>query len=108
MKTHNLTLLFFYFLTFALLTSCEKDELFEGTFELSGAVRDELTGNPIPFSDVRIIERERGWIAGYAGKLVGSKIANEKGEFEIAFPAKEEGFVYEIVAKESNKYFENN
>lgn len=91
-----------------LLFSCKKNEPFDGTFELSGTVRDELTGKPIANADVEIIERERGWMVGYAGKLVGSQIANKKGEFVISFPAKEEGFSYEIVATENNKYFEDN
>ncbi len=91
-----------------LLFSCKKNEPFDGTFELSGTVRDELTGKPIANADVEIIERERGWIVGYAGKLVGSQIANKQGEFVISFPAKQVSYFYEIVATENNKYFEDN
>ena len=105
LKNKNLWLIS---LALILLFSCKKNEPFDGTFELSGTVRDELTGKPIAYADVRIIERERGWMVGYAGKLVGSQIANKKGEFIISFPAKEEGFSYEIVATENNKYFEDN
>ncbi|MCO5253041.1 MAG: carboxypeptidase-like regulatory domain-containing protein [Bacteroidetes bacterium] len=105
LKNRNLWLIS---LALVLLFSCKKNEPFDGTFELSGTVFDELTGKPIAYADVRIIERERGWMVGYAGKLVGSQTANKKGEFVISFPAKEEGFSYEIVATENNKYFEDN
>ncbi len=105
LKNKNLWLIS---LALVLLFSCKKNEPFDGTFELSGTVRDELTGKPIANADVRIIERERGWMVGYAGKLVGSQIANKKGEFVISFPAKEEGFSYEISAREDAKYFEDN
>jgi len=95
-------------LLFLGFSSCKKNGPFNGTFELSGSVRDELTGNPIAYADVRIIERERGWMTALGGKLVGAQKANEKGEFVISFPANESGYSYEIVATENNKYFENN
>lgn len=34
-------------LAMVLLFSCKKNSFFDGTFELSGTVRDELTGKPI-------------------------------------------------------------
>jgi len=95
-------------LLFLGFSSCKKNEPFNGTFELSGSVRDELTGNPIAYADVRIIEREKGWMTALGGKMVGAQKANVKGEFVISFPANESGYSYEIVATEYNKYFENN
>jgi len=95
-------------LLFLVFSSCKKNGPFNGTFELSGTVRDELTGNPIAYADVRIIEREKGWMTALGGKIVGAQKANEKGEFVISFPANESGYSYEIVATEYNKYFENN
>jgi len=103
------TLLFFLLVSIGIVfSSCKKNEPFNGTFELSGTVRDELTGNPIAYADVRIIERERGWMTALGGKMVGAQKANEKGEFVISFPVNESGYSYEIVATEYNKYFENN
>jgi len=101
-------LLWIISLLFLVFSSCKKNGPFNGTFELSGSVRDELTGNPITYADVRIIEREKGWMTALGGKMVGAQKANEKGEFVISFPANESGYSYEIVATEYNKYFENN
>jgi len=99
-------------LLFLGFSSCKKNEKqrapFEGTFELSGIVRDELTDKPIAHADVKIIERERGLMVAWGGKLVGYQRANEKGEYNISFPANESEFSYELVATELNKYFENN
>jgi len=94
-------------LLFLVFSSCKKaDPPYNGDFEISGKVLDELTGKPIPYATVGVLEISRDDFLGMGAKTVVSGYADENGAFSFKFYANEHSNHYELAARESDMYFE--
>jgi hypothetical protein len=85
---------------------CKKHKPYNGEYEVSGRVLDELTGKTIPYATVGVLERSRDNFSSWGAKTVVSGLADENGWFSFRFPVNEKDNHYELVAKEPHKYFE--
>ncbi|MCO5253833.1 MAG: carboxypeptidase-like regulatory domain-containing protein [Bacteroidetes bacterium] len=89
-----------------LLTSCKKDLPYDDDYEVSGYVLDELTGKPIAYATVGVLQISREDFLGWGAKTVASGTADSTGYFKYHFHANENDNLYELVARKDDHYFE--
>ncbi len=103
MKQINLITLI---LAMLFIVACkDKSRFFEGEYELTGRVLDEVTGKAIADAGVGIFAHKREFFS-QTSPMVGYGYTDGNGIFKIRFPADEKNYNYELMAQENKNYFE--